>query len=171
MKLLMDLSILVIYHSSPNRSRFNAFVIKIPASVFCRNWQVDSKIMRAFEKPRIAKTIFFFFGGSGDWHQDLVLAKQALYHLSHSLSPFCLSYLSNRVSLVCQAGRGHDLPGISPGMAGTTDTLLLWVATSRNGVSQTFLPRLALNIAPDFSFWAARITSVRHCDQLTILFY
>jgi hypothetical protein len=47
----------------------------------------------------ILNSFFFFllFGGTGDWSQLLVLAKQALYHLFLT-SSFCCSYFSDRVS-------------------------------------------------------------------------
>jgi hypothetical protein len=31
---------------------------------------------------------FFFFGYTGVWTRDLIFARQVLYHLSHSASPF-----------------------------------------------------------------------------------
>jgi hypothetical protein len=34
-------------------------------------------------------TFFFFFGGSRVWTQNFMLARQALYHLSHPSNPFC----------------------------------------------------------------------------------
>jgi hypothetical protein len=41
---------------------------------------------------------FFFFGGTEIWTQGFMLAKQALYHLSHTCSPFCCGYFGDRVS-------------------------------------------------------------------------
>jgi hypothetical protein len=35
---------------------------------------------------------FFFFCSTGDWTQDLILARLALYHLSHASSPLCFSF-------------------------------------------------------------------------------
>jgi hypothetical protein len=43
---------------------------------------------------------FFFFGGTGVWTQDLVFAKQALYHLSLT-SPFWSSYFGNGCLVNC----------------------------------------------------------------------
>jgi hypothetical protein len=35
---------------------------------------------------------YYYFGGIGVWNQGLMLARQVLYHLSDSASPYC-SYL------------------------------------------------------------------------------
>jgi hypothetical protein len=40
--------------------------------------------------------IFFFT--TGVWIQGLTLVRQALYHLSHSTSPFCAGFFQDRVS-------------------------------------------------------------------------
>jgi hypothetical protein len=42
--------------------------------------------------------LFFFFGGIGVWTQGFALAKQALYYLSHTFSPFCSGYFGDGVS-------------------------------------------------------------------------
>jgi hypothetical protein len=40
---------------------------------------------------------FFFFGKTGVWTQGFAFAKQALYPLSYSSSPFCSSYFGDAV--------------------------------------------------------------------------
>jgi hypothetical protein len=40
---------------------------------------------------------FFFFYGTGVWTQSFMLAKQALYCLSHTSSPFCSGYFGDGV--------------------------------------------------------------------------
>jgi hypothetical protein len=40
-----------------------------------------------------ANSFFFFW-----WTQGFVLAKQVLYHLSHTSSPFCCGYFGDGVS-------------------------------------------------------------------------
>jgi hypothetical protein len=41
---------------------------------------------------------FLIFGGSGVWTQGFTLAKQVLYCLSHTSSPFCFGYFGDGVS-------------------------------------------------------------------------
>jgi hypothetical protein len=41
--------------------------------------------------------LVFFFDGTRVWTQDFVLAKQVLYHLSHTSSPFCFGYFGDGV--------------------------------------------------------------------------
>jgi hypothetical protein len=43
------------------------------------------------------KQIWIFFGSTRVWTQDLILGRQAVYHLSHSTSPFCVGYFWDRV--------------------------------------------------------------------------
>jgi hypothetical protein len=40
-------------------------------------------------------------GGTAIWIQGFALAREALYHLSHSASPFCVGYFGNKVLLFC----------------------------------------------------------------------
>jgi hypothetical protein len=42
--------------------------------------------------------VCFCFCNTGVWTQSFTFAKQVLYHLSHTLSPFCFTYFSNRIS-------------------------------------------------------------------------
>jgi hypothetical protein len=42
--------------------------------------------------------VFFFFGRTGVWTQGFKFVKQALYHLSHTSSPFCCCYFREGVS-------------------------------------------------------------------------
>jgi hypothetical protein len=48
-------------------------------------------------------SLFFFFCSIGFElrTQGLILARQALYHLSHASSPFCVSYFSDMVLCFC----------------------------------------------------------------------
>jgi hypothetical protein len=39
--------------------------------------------------------------GTGVWPQGFALARQALYCLSHSFSPFCSDYFADSVLLLC----------------------------------------------------------------------
>jgi hypothetical protein len=48
--------------------------------------------------------VVFFFFSTGVLNQDLMLARQVLYHLSHGLRSFCFSYFLHRVSSFSQAG-------------------------------------------------------------------
>lgn len=45
------------YQFFPKWSRFNTIPISIPASFFCRNWQVVLKCIRKHEEPKMPKTI------------------------------------------------------------------------------------------------------------------
>jgi hypothetical protein len=40
---------------------------------------------------------FFFFGATGVWTQDFMLAKKVLYLLRHTSSPFCSGYFGDGV--------------------------------------------------------------------------
>jgi hypothetical protein len=53
---------------------------------------------------------FFSFSHSGILTQGCKLARQALYHLSHSTSPFSVDYFWDRVSLYALAGLDSDPP-------------------------------------------------------------
>jgi hypothetical protein len=46
----------------------------------------------------------YFFGGTGVYTPGLILARQALSHLSHINSPFSFSYFSDTVSYFCSGG-------------------------------------------------------------------
>jgi hypothetical protein len=48
-----------------------------------------------------------FLGITRVWNQDLVLARQAHYHLSHTPSPFCSGYFWDRIPLY---DLDYDLP-------------------------------------------------------------
>jgi hypothetical protein len=43
--------------------------------------------------------LYYFGADAGVRTQGFVLARQALYHLTHGPSPFCLIYFSDRLSL------------------------------------------------------------------------
>jgi hypothetical protein len=47
--------------------------------------------------PLLSSFFFFSFCSTGFWTWGLVLARQVLYHLTHTFSPFCLFYFSDRV--------------------------------------------------------------------------
>jgi hypothetical protein len=48
---------------------------------------------------------FFFFDGAGVWTQGFVFAKQELYPLSHTSSPFCFGYFGDGISqTICLVG-------------------------------------------------------------------
>jgi hypothetical protein len=41
--------------------------------------------------------VWVWFDGSGVWTRGFALAKQVLYHLSHTSSPFCSDYFGDGV--------------------------------------------------------------------------
>jgi hypothetical protein len=51
-----------------------------------------------FEVQNNSSFFCCFFGETGVWTQDFALAKQVLYCLSHSSSPFCSVYFRDEVS-------------------------------------------------------------------------
>jgi hypothetical protein len=56
-------------------------------------------------KPTFLSFLFFFFsGGIRVWTQGLKLARQVLYNLSHTSSPFCVGYFQDRVSQTIYLG-------------------------------------------------------------------
>jgi hypothetical protein len=52
------------------------------------------------------KTLKNFFGGTRVWTQGLALIRNALYHLSHSASPFCFVYFWGSLAL-CASWTAH----------------------------------------------------------------
>jgi hypothetical protein len=58
---------------------------------------------------------FFLEWGDGVWTQDFVLAKQALYHLNPTSSPFCFGYFWRWGLVNCLFGlaSNHDPPNLS----------------------------------------------------------
>jgi hypothetical protein len=53
---------------------------------------------------------FFYFWLYQDLNSGLCFARQVLYHLSHSSSPFCSGYFGDRVLLFAQTGLDCDPP-------------------------------------------------------------
>jgi hypothetical protein len=49
-----------------------------------------------------------FFGSTGDWAQDLQLARQMLCYSSHTVNPFSVGYFWDRVLLYGQGGLDWD---------------------------------------------------------------
>jgi hypothetical protein len=43
----------------------------------------------------------FMFGSTGGCTEDPMLAQQALYHLSHSISPTCLIFKKRTINMKC----------------------------------------------------------------------
>jgi hypothetical protein len=50
--------------------------------------------------------LYFFFGETGVWTQGFVLAKQVVYHLSHTSGSFCSGHFGDRVSRSILGGGG-----------------------------------------------------------------
>jgi hypothetical protein len=62
----------------------------------------------------------FIFCSIGVGIQDFMLAKQTLYHLSHTSSPFCVSYFGNGISRTLCLGCSHTIvPLISASQVAT----------------------------------------------------
>jgi hypothetical protein len=66
-----------------------------------------------------------YFGGEGGscavvWTQDLEVSRQALYHLSHALSPFCFYYFSDSILLWADVSLRSPSSYICPRIAGIT---------------------------------------------------
>jgi hypothetical protein len=72
-----------------------------------------------------------FFCNTEGGIQGLTLARQVLYQLSHTPTPFCIGYFLDKVSLYAQAGLNHD----------SLQPLVKWGLVN-------FLPRLTLNHNP-----------------------
>jgi hypothetical protein len=92
---------------------------------------------------------------TGAWTQGPVLARQALYHLSHSTSPFCIGYFWDMVLLYAWT---TILLLVLPWIVGMMDVHYCpshWLRWSL----MNFLPRLALI----FTSWVAGITGLSHC--------
>jgi hypothetical protein len=90
-----------------------------------------------------------FFGGSGVWIQDWVLAMQVLCCLSHASSPFCSGYFWDPVLLYALASLYFTLLFMLPAIARKTGMhhhvcffLLRWKLTN-------FLPGLSSNWGPE----------------------
>jgi hypothetical protein len=56
------------------------------------------QLHKLFKTFSLHLSVFFFFYGTGTWTQCFVLAKQALYHLSWTSSPFCYGYFGDGLS-------------------------------------------------------------------------
>jgi hypothetical protein len=61
------------------------------------------------EKFLLVNFFFFFFGTTGTGTQGFTLARQSLYHLSHTYSPFCSGYFGKGISLFAQISLDHSL--------------------------------------------------------------
>jgi hypothetical protein len=66
------------------------------------------------------RPLLFFFCGTGVWTQDLTLARQALYPLSHDSSVFALVIFWIVTCIFTQAGLEHNLPIYASCIAGMT---------------------------------------------------
>jgi hypothetical protein len=101
-------------------------------------------LLKRYESILPKKIFFFFFGGGGTgwwWTHCLLLARQALYHLSHISNLLCFSYFSKRVSSFCQGWLGLWSSYLYHRVAGITDMkhyAYLWRWDLTN-----FLPGLA----------------------------
>jgi hypothetical protein len=55
-----------------------------------------------FNVPNFYLFIYLFmFGSTGGCTEDPMLAQQALYHLSHSISPTCLIFKKRTINMKC----------------------------------------------------------------------
>jgi hypothetical protein len=82
-----------------------------------------------------------FFCSTGVWSLGFTLVKRALYHLRHSVSPFCSDYFCDTVSLFAQASLDQSpvfYASWVAGMTGMHQLPLRWGLAS-------FLPELAIN--------------------------
>jgi hypothetical protein len=52
----------------------------------------------------------FIFGSTGFWTRGFMLARQALYFLSHVSSPLCSDYFGDRVLFLAKACLDHNPP-------------------------------------------------------------
>jgi hypothetical protein len=105
----------------------------------------------------------FFFGSTGAWTWGLGLARQVLYHLSHSASPFCVGYFWGRVSLYTWAGLQYD--SICASQHSWDDSHFAQ-PFSWDVVMQTFCPEWPWTaILLISTSWVARSTGLNHCAQ------
>jgi hypothetical protein len=88
----------------------------------------------------------FGFGGTGIWTQGLSY-RQALYHLSHTHSPFLLFWLGSH-SFCLGPALGCGLPTCTSHVAETTGTSHHMWLIGWNGVTAHFLSCLASNCDP-----------------------
>jgi hypothetical protein len=111
------------------------------------------------------------FGGAGV-EFGLALVRQVLWHLRHTLGPFCSSCFWDRYWVYAQAGMYCDclilgFPSSWGDRCALSDPAIVW-----DGFSGTFLSRLASNHdSLNLYLWVAKITGVIHHGQLKFFFY
>jgi hypothetical protein len=54
--------------------------------------------------------LLLIFDGTGVWTRGFMLARQVLYHLSHTSCPFCSDYFGNRILIYSHASLDHNHP-------------------------------------------------------------
>jgi hypothetical protein len=117
---------------------------------------------------------FFFFGFVciGVWTQGFTLARQALFHLSHSTSPFvCSGYFGNRVSVFSQACLDLSPVSVFPPMTGMTGECRYTQLLVEMRVSWSFCPNWPWTvILPISAFQVSRITGISHHTLLITIF-
>jgi hypothetical protein len=101
------------------------------------------------------------------WTQGLALARQGLYHFSHSTNPFCFNYYLNKVPCLYLGNLDHSLPIYTfhiDGITGTHHSAQLFKKLLLlRGISQTFCPSWPQTMIFLISAsWVARITGVSH---------
>jgi hypothetical protein len=76
---------------------------------------------------------FFFFCGTGVWAQVFALARQAIYHLHHTSSPFCSGYSGDRKLLFAQTSLDSYTPILCflPSLEWQVHTITLSLFSSR----------------------------------------
>jgi hypothetical protein len=87
---------------------------------------------------QFSKLLFFLPSGSGGWTQGLMLATQALYHLSYSASPLCVGYFWDRVSLYAWASLDHNSSVCASLCSWDDRRVPLHPVIGWNGISRTF---------------------------------
>jgi hypothetical protein len=105
---------------------------------------------------------FVSLDSTGGWSQGLTLARQASFHLSHSISLFCVGYFWDRSSLWAWAGLDHG-PPICPshvaGMTGCTTIFRCWLRWGLANFCQGWPQNMILWISVSQE---ARITGLSH---------
>jgi hypothetical protein len=65
-------------------------------------WQDElCTVLRSNSQINSLWSSYYLFGGAGVWTQGLMLAREVLYHLSHTFNSFCFSYFLYRISTFC----------------------------------------------------------------------
>jgi hypothetical protein len=74
-------------------TQYGVFILLACTLFFSRSmWLIHSSLLNLYSMITFSEKtfLFSFLGGIGVWTQSFTLAKQVLYHLNHTFSPFLL---------------------------------------------------------------------------------